>query len=57
MIFGYFFVFFGLILLLKNLGVLTADFWGIIFPLLIISGGFLILFKKRPERNETNNQE
>ena len=37
----------GLVALLKNLGIITADTWGIIWPVLVIALGLSFITKRR----------
>ncbi len=37
----------GLVFLLQNMGYLSRDFWGIVWPALLIFWGFSIILKKR----------
>lgn len=57
MIFGYLLIIVGLYFLLKNLGVLTAEVWEIIFPSLIIIFGLAIIYKKKKGKNDLINIE
>lgn len=57
MIFGYLLIIVGLYFLLKNLGVLTAEVWEIIFPSLIVIFGLAIIYKKKKGKNDSINIE
>lgn len=51
MIFGLFLICFGTLFLLQNLGLISADVWGIFWPSIIIAFGLSIVFghrKKHP---------
>lgn len=44
---GLFILALGVLFLLKNLGVIYGDTWGIIWPLAIIAFGVSLVFKRR----------
>jgi hypothetical protein len=46
MIFGILLLIIGLIFLLKNLGIITGEVWGIFWPSLLIALGFYFIFKR-----------
>lgn len=45
-IFGVILVFLGFIFLMKNLGILTAPLWGVLWPLIFIIVGAVLLRKQ-----------
>lgn len=45
-----FFIITGSVFLLKNLGIITTDVWGIIWPLVLISFGIYLFLKARRYR-------
>jgi O-antigen/teichoic acid export membrane protein len=47
MILGILLLIIGLIFLLKNLGIITGEVWGIFWPSLLIALGFYFIFKKK----------
>jgi len=44
---GLFLMILGVLLLLKNLGIIAADFWAILWPLIIVFFGILMLFVRK----------
>lgn len=46
MIFGIALTVIGLVFLLQNMGYISADSWGIIWPVILIAVGLSMLFKK-----------
>ena len=49
---GLFLMILGVLLLLKNLGIIAADFWAILWPLIIVFFGILMLFVRRGRRGD-----
>lgn len=44
--FGFIFITIGIVLLLKNLGLISGDIWGMIWPALLIIFGISLVIKK-----------
>jgi len=49
---GLFLMILGVLLLLKNLGIIAADFWSILCPLIIVFFGILMLFVRKGRRGD-----
>ncbi|MFH1866653.1 MAG: DUF5668 domain-containing protein [Patescibacteria group bacterium] len=47
MFFASLLVILGVVFLLKNLGIISGDVWGVIWPLLIIALGVSMFYKRR----------
>ncbi len=45
MFIAFFFILLGVVFLLRNLGILSGDVWGILWPLILISIGLAMLLK------------
>jgi len=41
----------GVIYLLRNLGIITAEFWGIFWPSLLIVFGLTFIYKRHQRKN------
>ncbi len=54
MLFALIFILLGVLFLLKNLGIITAGIWGILWPLILILIGFWIIFLRYEWRLRTN---
>jgi uncharacterized membrane protein len=46
MFFALLFIVVGLVFLLKNLGVITGDVWGVIWPLFLVIFGLYLVLKQ-----------
>jgi uncharacterized membrane protein len=57
MLFGLIIIVVGLVLLLKNLDILTASSWNIIYPAVIVLIGLAIMLKKKKCRGNSINQD
>lgn len=57
MFWGYLLIIVGLVLLLKNLGILTTVAWEIMYPAVIILIGLAIIFKKKKHKTDSINIE
>ncbi|MFQ5867567.1 MAG: LiaI-LiaF-like domain-containing protein [bacterium] len=44
---GLFLIILGVLLLLRNLGVITANFWAMLWPLVIVFFGISMLFTRK----------
>ncbi len=51
MVFGYFFIIVGILLLLKELGLIAGSFWGFLWAMLFIVAGLSMVAGKKDDAN------
>lgn len=54
MLFALFFILLGVLFLLKNLGIITSNIWGILWPLILILIGCWLIFLRYEWKLRTN---
>ena len=46
----------GVLFLLKNLGVITGNFWDVLWPLVIVVAGISMLFGRKKQHRDWNER-